>query len=762
MSKISDDDISKLERIVGSDNARQLVSSINYLLEKPVSARIGWLDDLLKLQLAQDGAVEGLDFDKMFDLTRFLQVILKIREPFEGDFDIQNQPIHLNKHSPLVSVLSDKSEEVLPGSYSLSKKHMIFKLNVYHRIMREFPVVINDEGHPGSNGYGHDVSRLLSLTGVVPRNIGVRPISNIEQRKDHGLTNDLDPLMIQIAKDFLHLMYGIVHAKSIRIEAKSQSGLPLRVHGRGYKTVSFIHAVEHLDEVLRAAKDAPELLSRFDILLSFLQGSRRSPDAAGKKRFITSLSGRDLGLAGDTLQDNKVVCDDVPSAITRQFSTMRYRFVWGGNSIANSIVNAIGTSAREHYGKVYAFTFKHRGREDVLEKLAIKATGDKGGRPSIDQLDLAVIDVSNFDLDYPRQLITLYVDYFKDTPIFDFFARTAFAPSVQGTLDKGADPNEGPILNGNCYDFDYKSFVDSGLPSGWSFVSDAGKMMAPAIYYSLVKAGLLNDHTPEQLDAFLKGECEFAVLNLGDDNVIMGPAGTRDHIYDALSKFCPWKVEPEAGARFIGFPISVDDFGYYNVVHDPASYVTNWLTPERGITSAFRKYWAIGLQQREAVYSDVPITSSFRKIIMEEWNKVYGTNLDSIIIEAAREQREQLASLTDSDDIVAVLAKALPNALDQARANFIMMRVLADPSVLSWQFSADDIYEAFGLDIRKLEGRPPVHFTEKVLTHSGYSTCEAVDVSLDDYSGPMYIHSSVPEEIKNIIINNAHQALENI
>lgn len=743
------DSYSRLDEF-GRDWCEKNDALINHVSKLLPDVRSTWLDEFIMGSFA-DQSWDNENICSLFNLIRHLQVVLGIRS---DDFSA----FHQNKFRPLVQKLTDKSEEVLPGSFSDSAKHMKFKLDVFHEIERQFRVRLNDHGHPGDNGYGHDVSRLLSLTGMVPSNIGIRPISNREQRIDHGLTNELDPSLVGMAKDFLVLLFGLVQAKSVRIEGKSQSGLPARVFGKGYKTMAFINAAFNISDVASHADDLSYLLTKYDILHAFLQGSRRSPDAGGKRRYITTVADNALGLAGKTLQDNTIQLSKVSKAITKHFSTMRYRFVWGGNSVANSIVNVIGTSARECYALVYEFTFKHRGKEHLMSKLHRFCNIGEHRAVTTSDCDMFVLDVSNFDLDYPKALLQCYIDLFSESELGSFFARTAFSPSVQGTLDKDSLSDE-PIVNGDPLNFNYEDYMDSGLPSGWSFVSDAGKMMALAIYYCLVKSKLLPEHSVAQLDAFLKGELDYGVWNLGDDNVILGPAGSFDAIKTSLEDFCAWKTEPEPGARFIGFPICVDDFGQYLITHDPASYVTNMLTPERGIRSSFRKYWAIGLQQREHVYADTALMSSFKKIINDKWKKHYGSNLDAVVESFAVKQRSALEEASKGDDL---LIKHLYNRLgssdNYALAASILSDVLRDHSVLAWKYSADDLKEAFGLDRALLESRPFVWTSEVILPKFGYVESEFSAVSNDDYNGKIFYLNSLDEDTITLLYNNFRSA----
>lgn len=730
------------------DNA-DIIAGVRKLLPE---TRGLWLDDFLMSTLADvNWRDDNIPF--LFDLCRALQVELGLRSE---DFS----QVHQNLTRPLVTELSDTSEEVLPGSFSNSARHLKFKLDVYHEIERTVALRLNDQGHPNETGYGHDTSRLLSLTGMLPRNIGVRPLDNRSQRIDHGLENDLPSDLIQMADDFLLLLFGLVQAKSIRIEGKSQSGLPCRQFGKGYKTVSFVHAVHDLHNMVRHSNDLRYLLEEYDILHAFLQGSRRSPDAGGKKRYVTSASDNASGLAGKTLQDNKVRISGVSDAICKHFATMRYRFVWGGNSTANSIVNVVGTSARACYGAVYEFTFKHRGKEHLMDKLRRFSRVNGHRSVTTSDCDMFVLDVSNFDLDYPKALLERYLNLFINSPLGSFFARTAFSPSVQGTRDKG-DKSKDPIINGDPLDFDFKRYLNSGLPSGWSFVSDAGKMMALAIYYSLVKGGLLNDHSIEQLDQFLKGKLDYAVWNLGDDNVVLGPAGSFSSIQQCLEKHCCWKTEPEPGARFIGFPICVDDFGQYSIRHDPASYVTNMLTPERGIRSAFRKYWAIGLQQREVVYADSALINTLKSIINRCWKKHYGSNLDSVIASHAEKQALLLEEASGEDALIKHLVQLAPLSPKPDLAQQILADILRDHSVLSWKYENEDIVEAFGIEKSLLESRPKVWTSEKVLSQFGYNQMEATVVSLDDYNGQLFILADILNnrpELVDLLLKNFKEA----
>lgn len=730
-------------------------NALSFLMKKPPRVRAQWLDSFIMSNIMDinkyddaDARVDGIG--DLFVLVRELQLRLKLRVNDPDSY-------HLNAFTPLVQELTDRSSEVLPGSYSGSRKHLEFKLGVFKEIERQFPVITDDRGFAIDNGYGHDVSRLLSLTGFVPSNIGVRPISNLNQRVDHGLTNKIPDDFLAMLDDFLLLMYGVCCSKSIRIEGKSQSGLPLRAYGKGYKTVGFINAVNNLDDVLAYSKDPRYLLDHYDILYAFLQGNRQSPDAGGKKRYITTQQDNAVGKAGVTLQDNHPRLDAVPAALRKHFATMRYRFVWGGNSISNAIVNCIGTSCRYTYGYLYEFTFKHRGKDDLMTKLQKFYGKDDLGSIHKSECDLVVIDVTSFDLNYPKDILLKYVDFFKDTKIYDFFFRTAFAPSVQGTHDKG-DKSRDPIVNGDLFNFDPSTYVNSGLPSGWSWVSDAGKVMALNIYYCLVKAKLLEEHSLEQLHNFLLGKLEFGCFNLGDDNVIMGPNGSFDAILEALQKFSMWSVELEPGARFIGYPLFFDSFGNLKISHDPASYVTNWLTPERAIGGKFTKYWAYGLQQRERVYSDAPIVHSFRKIIMDKWREIYGSDLNAIIHEYAEKQRLELEHASGDDDILGLMYQRLEHSKDINLAMLIITDVVRDSSVLQWKWDSEDLLNAFNIKLEELEARPKIEYTNKVLEASGYSLVGNLKMP-DDYHGGIYMHKLVPEGSKDFLVSRLRESI---
>lgn len=726
---------------------------LSILLKRRPEVRAGWLDkfimrNLSRYKLELDKEAYDVKVGELFDLTRELSLFLKLRHKFEdAEFGF-----HLNTFTPLVRAISDKSSEVLPGSYSGSRKHLEFKLNVFKRIEREHPVLTDERGFAIDNGYGHDTSRLLSLTGYVPSEIGVRPLSNISQRKDHGLSNTIDPDFLRMQDDFLLALYGLCEAKSIRIEGKSQSGLPLRAYGKGIKTVGFENAVINLTEILDRARDGHYLLEHHDILLSFLAGNRQSPDAGGKKRYITTVSDNAAGLAGATLQDNHPRLAGVPQALARHFATMRYRFVWGGNSTANAIVNCIATSCRHTYGHVFEFTFKHRGADDLVRKIKSFYGKDELENLHKSECDLVVIDVTNFDLDYPRDVLKKYVDFFEGTKIYDFFGRVAFAPSVQGALDKDSDSKE-PIVNGDLFNFEAEHYMNSGLPSGWSWVSDAGKIMALNIYYCLVKAKLLNSHSFGQLIAFLRGDLDYGCLNLGDDNVILCPHGQFEVVLEALKQFSVWLVDLEPGARFIGFPLFFDSFGNFKISHDPASYVTNWLTPERAIGGKFTKYWAYGLVQRERVYSDAPIVHSFRKIIMEEWQRVYGTDLNAIIYSEAEKQKRELETASkEGSDVLEHLYSALHTSPNPGLANLILNDVIRDTSVLQWKWEPEDIREAFGISLEEIESRPHVRFTERVLSMSGYERL-FTRKEANDYYGDIWVHAKVGDEHLSQLIN---------
>lgn len=703
---------------------------IDLVSRLPVAKRSYWLDQLVLSEINRLSNLEISDKDRKTRITEFFNKVrnLQTQLGLRLERDGAEFPWFLDGTKEMMSQLRSKSEMVLPGSASFSRKHLRLKLDVFKRIEREFKIKLNENGHPIGVPYGHDTSRLLCVSGMMPDKIGVRSLDNRRQREEKGLSNKMDEEFLSMVDNFLVLMYGDIQSVRVRIESKSQSGLPLRSYGRGYKTIAFMHAIEHIDELLQLvdSNDLGKVLDKFDILFAYLMGSRRQPDAGGKKRYVTSSSDREFGLGAHTLVDNSVKINDVPEALAKHFATMRFRMVWGGNIVSNTIVNTIASSARKHYGDIYAFTLKHRGGSDILEKIksfslnnGYSARDPRGVRAT----DLAVvaIDVTQFDGDYPAELLLKYADFFKDTPIHGLFLRQMLGVSIQLLRE---DKDDGPDLTGDPFNFNPLDFAHSGMPSGWSWVSDTGKIMVVAIYFSLVKAGLLKEHTVDQLDAFMRGECEYGLLNLGDDNVILGPPGTNAAILEALEKYCPWKCEVEDGTRFIGHIIYINDGGYYDVGHDPSSYLTNLLSPERGIDSNFRKYWAVGYEARKATYLDSLVSTSFHKILKDCWKEIYNSDLDAIVAQEREKQELEMIKEGDdlgSEDAVAVaLLNAAKHSTQPERANHIITRYLSDPSVLSWEFSRDEILEVFGLDLYDIEGRPSFKYTDEVLARSGY------------------------------------------
>lgn len=725
------------------DNEDLTIEAIKKL---PLERRSAWLDNLIKVELQR--VATKSDIDKMFDKVRSLQVQLGLRY----DFDEGPAAWFLDKSRPFVSHVQDTNEEVLPGSFSQSRKHLTFKLNLFNDIKRKYQPKLNIHGHPDASAYGHDVSRLLSVTGMIPRNIGVRPLDNRSLRINQGLSNQMPDDLLKMMDDFLNLMYGKVKPTRVRIESKSQSGLPLRQYGRGYKTLAFMHAVNHLSDVIKLTDNCnlKELFLKYDILYAYLMGSRRQPDAGGKRRYITTESDRLLGNTAMTLVDNSVEITGVPEALTRHFARMRFRMVYGGNIIANTIMNCIASSARTLYGDTFNFTLKHHGGDDIMAKIKSFASNNNFSRDIFrgvgeEDISIVAIDVTQFDGSYPSELLMKYADYFKDTAIYNCFLRQMLGVSVQ--LLRDADSESVPDLTGDPFDFDPLTFKDSGMPSGWSWVSDTGKIMCLAIYYSLVKSKLLEKHTPVQLYRFLKGELNYALLNLGDDNVILGPPNKHDSILKALEEYCPWKCEIEQGTRFIGHIISVDDFGYYQVSHDPSSYITNLLTPERGIRSSFRKYWAVGYQERKKVYLDAPITVNFSRMLQDAWFKVYNSNLEEIINKKADEQRLMMSTSNDDESrILNSLLNAIPNAPDRSFAEHVLMRYIADSSVLSWEFSREDILSKVGIDLFDLESRPPIEYTLEVLSNSGY---DVSNFDIDDDNVATVINKKLQDKLIN-------------
>lgn len=624
-------------------------------------------------------------------------------------------PFVKNKTVDILYALKDRSLEVLPGLYSGTGKYLSFKSDLLRALYAHYGEPELDEfGMCGPDGYAHDFSKMTAVPGFVPNTAGATPLDNRHHRKLMGLPDGWQKEEHKVlAEQFFTLLFGLATSSSVRIKAKSSSGAPDYFYDKGLKMLSFMNAVEHLEEVTELASrgDMHALMSDYRICFLFNQGNRQSPDYADKVRKVVPRKFALQPVYDEVEVDKSISIEGVSTKLTDEFGAMRYRYVFGQNNTVNSIINSIGGSVRSVYGSVFEFTFKHRGIKHLDQKLndfAIK----RGIRDS-KLCRMLFLDITSYDRAMSSVFLETMVSFFEGTSMHDFIKRSVFCPTFIRCNDKGTknEDLEG-FLSGDPLSFNPDDFVHQGLMSGWAWVSDAGKWAALVVFLIAVDAKIV-EPTLDDLVRFLRGDHVIGCFNLGDDNCVFGEASLMERFQDQMANNSYWQFDIEKGSRFIGLICCHDGENWYKFVNDKVSYLQNLLTPERDFRSTLNPRKAEGVLRRRGAF-DAPGLDFDSRLLNELWYAHMGTSFTEVM----NEEADKLPSLVINGEDMSVLLTA--EGEDPELKAYILAELDRDPSVLDYKFSPEDFYRAFGISIHDLEGRPDVSYSIKVLKHAGY------------------------------------------
>lgn len=710
------------------------------------------LDDRLKVSLTEDVS------RSMVAALRAQYFNLLTNSEIRGSTEF---PFMMNRTVTLPTQLQDSSIELFPHVSSTSRKALELRLTFYKSMLRSFgKPELDDRGMSGPTAYAHDASKVMSVPGVLPNMAGAHPKDNSWHRHELGLRQDwVSKEDEALAICFFDLIFGVSESTPVRIPGASQSVLPMMLHGKGYKTLNFVHAVYNLEDVYALAKSGTlaRLQELYDITFCYVQGHRTQPDAAGKVRKVIRRDDANESRYKEVVIDNSVHLNGISEALTKHFATVRYRYVWGMCNTVNSIINCVGGSCREVYGKIYEFTFKHRSIEHMRSKMRTFDIGsDDGQYPMVKDLSSVFLDVTSFDRAMLFRFVEVMINKFKGTPFFDFVERSAFAPLIVRSNDKDVDPDNLSIFqNGDPLNFRSADHRKQGLLSGWGWVSDAGKWAAFVIYLVGIKAGLCQ-YDVSELDSFLKGKHPlFCCFNLGDDNVVMGRPEAIERWEREFKENGYWVFDYEPGCRFIGHIFHHDGQGRYKISNDPVSAITNILTPERSWQSKLRRYPAHGIYGKLRQL-DAPFAYPLMKLFKECYFDCIGHDFDAMIQREMDREKEDMANDLKSGSGYSWMFEH--RGKDLGLRETIISDMYRDDSVLRWKYSAQDLFDAFGVDITQIEARPDVWFSGRVLQSAGYrkfSDACRYESKLDNSLSGIWIHNSENDVVNEILESNA-------
>jgi hypothetical protein len=612
---------------------------------------------------------------------------------------IVNQPqvrARLNQHKRL------RGKEVFKGVWSDDLKFLKMTRRWGESWTSRFSATSHDN-LAGTNGVTGEFYRIQTVAGypMTPRSIPL--MNNRKLRADLGLVEKpVSSRHEAIFEGLLRLMMRGHVPTAVSIRKAAVGGVPDFIKAMDEKKKRLSTALLDGDTYLKlvAGSDHREEFNAFNSINCHSIGSRQQADSitkteAGyefKARFVNDEEAARSGLErGQRVPVDKTVIVNGQKVVTH--STTRNRNVWAAAFVPNYFAAAWFAGAREYYLTMYDFTWKHRTRAELADKMA--------------QYKYHIgVDVSEFDTTLGEYFADMFCDvvgHYSDERFAALLKRKFRAPYVM------AHPYGFDGLPGNTFNPCFGSvFGDNpdlflGLPSGIAPNPDVGKWFATAVYLCILD-DFYHD-VVEDMPNYLKGrKRNAAVLDMSDDGVFMtNDPDFQDFVIAGLSRedasvkdaFSYMKVAVEDPLSFLG---NVPTSGTAGLVLLPniLNAVTNLLVPEHGIESSGRmNTWAIGMQAWKEAASHSPIFA-------EIWDDIQRGLFDEYNYAVAHDLRA-----TSRIQEMRLLSEA--QRVTGASVSPIDALVLMNPDVVHYRVSRSDVSAAV---LNTIESTLPLTITE--------------------------------------------------
>ena len=535
------------------------------------------------------------------------------------------------------------SVELYPGIRSADPKTLRMLERMALRCTEKLNVTIRPNGAAGSNAIVNNFYQLMTVAGFGMNPTTVPPVHNRKIREELKLVDGFEsPRERRIFKELVKIMFGEAKPAKLKMRRTASTGLPRFVNKVSLKKGLITYALGHLDRILTMLSKGQleELYDEFEIVIAYALGERTQADTvirnqdgsfSSKDREVNDEEAARTALEGGTRRpaDKRIFIDTVE--IKNHFAGRR-RTVYGMSFVINYLFAAFFSQWREVYLERYAFTWKHRTREEKQEK--INRYKYQSG-----------FDVKQFDQSVADWMVDAFTNDLKDFADERFCSALNLAfkcpyvvpyPYITGTSEVKFNPLFGANpLDADAFDMFY------GLPSGIACVPDCGKLfmmwqylvIADRYFHNVLEVGIAE---------ILMGEHdEYAFLNMGDDCVAMtNHEGFALYLQNNEYESSYFKVEQEQGTAFLGDIVYEDDAGSVKTAANMVSYLVNKYVPEFGIDHPRRKNtWAIGMREQANHYSQAPAYGIVHEIEEEEFYNAWGQTPNSFVSEAYESQK---------------------------------------------------------------------------------------------------------------------------
>lgn len=591
--------------------------------------------------------------------------------------------------------------EVLPGIRSTDAEYVGVLRRFATEVERMDPPRINSFGFADERGITGDLSALRCRSGLLMSAMHTPPpliLRDIDVPA--GFASPIDRLIFEVTHE--RMFRRRVKGTSYHASRVSSTSSPFMLYDPAEKQWLAEVVLNDTEGALNAAHrgDAKYLyneLNWLDVMHAVTRYQGENPDKP-RKVTIPVPSGGKLQWAEITA--DKYRMGQMLGHSGPWMGGQRVRTAWGYAGVPTVFTSCMVASIREFYLNEYAFTWKHRGPEDIYRKLE-GATAILG------------VDVSNMDQNYKPFLLESFAQGFgryHDERWVSVLQRQIRAPYFAPQPGIGLPP----VMVGDAFARDNNYRI--GLPSGMGLNPDAGRYGAYGAYLCLLhklfgvfpadEAGVRR--VWDQITMGLHPE--FAMLNSSDDNVFIfrGPNGpaNREKLLAALvasEKGTPispyFPIGPEKGTKFLGWVLRMSHTGAMLLpTPDPLSLWKNLCVPEQPIGSKHRPHWDWGLTARFEHYAQAgSVISDHHKVFQDCWRLGYGSAVPHPLAMA----RRSIAIAPPRIDIM---------GLDPISAS-----VLERPELLHYRYSASEVDD---LVLRMLTTTIPGDRIERALGHT--------------------------------------------
>jgi hypothetical protein len=227
----------------------------------------------------------------------------------------------------------------------------------------------------------------------------------------------------------------------------------------------------------------------------------------------------------------------------------------------------------------------------------------------------------------------------------NFLLQAYLAPMLIGGRELGESVKDGFFI-GNP--LDHSSFtIWRGQPSGiWttSFFNKLFMIGTSLCWYHKQGGKVLGN-----VAKIMKGEDPFfKMINNGDDHIMLMSDFYAER-WDANPNFTYFKVEQESPIRFSGEVLYRDSAGEMRKSADLVSFMTGIMVPERSIYSNFRKFPALGFEDKIKHYGSGPGSHPMFAEVLSKYRyhitQAIGADTDKIWGRLAEEERSVLSEL---------------------------------------------------------------------------------------------------------------------